>query len=69
METYIKDAQAGEIENGLDFLVPVELLVPRDKNDLACVFSFTNNLLEICEARNNNAELQAGSQSESERLF
>ena len=69
VETYIKDAQAGEIENGLDFLVPVELLVPRDKNDLACVFSFTNNLLEICEARNNNAELQLAAKANQKGYF
>ena len=58
VESYLKDTQSGEAENDLDFLVPVELLVPRDINDTSCVFGFTNNLLEVCEARNNNAELQ-----------
>lgn len=58
IETYLLDIQSGEAENKLGFLVPVELLIPRDMNDTACVYSFTNNLLEVCEARNNNAELQ-----------
>ena len=58
IESYLRDTQSGEAENKLDFLVPVELLVPRDTNDTACVYSFINNLLEVCEARNNNAELQ-----------
>ena len=58
IEAYLCDIQSGKAENKLDFLVPVELLVPRDTNDTACIYSFTNNLLEICEARNNNAELQ-----------
>lgn len=58
IESYLRDIQRGETDNKLDFLVPVELLVPRDTNDASCVYSFVNNLLEICEARNNNAELQ-----------
>lgn len=69
VESYIKDTQTGETENKLDFLVPVELLVPRDINDSACVFSFTNNLLEICEARNNNAELQLAAKANQKGYF
>ena len=69
VESYIRDTQAGETENKLDFLVPVELLVPRDMNDSACVFSFTNNLLEICEARNNNAELQLAAKANQKGYF
>ena len=42
----------------LHFYVPVELLVPRNPNDLACVESFKGELLEICAARNNNVQLQ-----------
>ncbi|MCH5316132.1 MAG: hypothetical protein J1E81_09465 [Eubacterium sp.] len=50
---YLKDFQSED----LDFLIPVELLLPRDLNDCACVSKFKYSLLEICEARNNNAEL------------
>lgn len=66
---YLRDIQNGETENKLDFLVPVELLVPRDANDTACVYSFTNNLLEICEARNNNAELQLTAKANQKGYF
>lgn len=67
--TYLRDIQNGETENKLDFLVPVELSVPRDANDTACVYSFTNNLLEICEARNNNAELQLTAKANQKGYF
>jgi len=41
----------------LKFDIPVEIIVPRDTNDEACVTSFVNSLFEICYARNNNAQL------------
>lgn len=69
IESYLRDIQSGEAENRLDFLVPVELLVPRDINDTACVYAFTNNLLEICEARNNNAELQLTAKANQKGYF
>lgn len=69
IESYLKGIQSGEVENKLDFLVPIELLVPRDINDSACVYSFTNNLLEICEARNNNAELQLTAKANQKGYF
>lgn len=69
VESYLRDTQSGETVNTLDFLVPVELLVPRDMNDTACVFSFTNNLLEVCEARNNNAELQLTAKANQKGYF
>lgn len=69
IESYLRDSQSGETVNLLDFLVPVELLVPRDTNDSACVYSFTNNLLEICEARNNNAELQLTAKANQKGYF
>lgn len=58
VKAYLNAIQKGEIKNKLNFFVPVELLVPSNMNDEECVYSFINNLLEICEARNNNAELQ-----------
>lgn len=69
VESYLKDTQSGETENLLDFLVPIELLVPRDTNDTACVYSFTNSLLEVCEARNNNAELQLTAKANQKGYF
>lgn len=69
VESYLKDIQSGEAVSTLDFLVPVELLVPCDINDSGCVFSFTNNLLEICEARNNNAELQLTAKANQKGYF
>lgn len=45
------------IREELTFLVPLEVLVPADLNDDAIVADFRSELLEICAARNNNAEL------------
>lgn len=42
----------------LDYMVPVELQIPTKSEDERCVLSFKDHLLEICESRNNNAELQ-----------
>lgn len=49
-----------ELENvkeKFDFLVPVELLVPSDPEDVEAVQKFEMSVLEICAARNNNAQL------------
>jgi hypothetical protein len=49
---------AGEEQKGpLDFLVPVEVLVPADIDDPETVDKFNRSLLDICAARNNNVEL------------
>ena len=53
----------------LDFFVPIELLVPRDANDNACVDSFQNELLEICAARNNNVQLQVSAKANQHGYF
>lgn len=45
------------IREDLNFLVPVEVLVPADLEDEEVVAEFRSELLEICAARNNNAEL------------
>ncbi|MEJ0015741.1 MAG: hypothetical protein WDN25_04095 [Acetobacteraceae bacterium] len=45
------------IRDELNFLVPVEVLVPADLADDEVVAEFRSELLEICAARNNNAEL------------
>lgn len=53
----------------LSFYVPVELLVPTDPANPICVEDFNNNLLEICVARNNNAELTAGAKANQKGYF
>lgn len=48
----------GDGPNGaLDFLVPLEVLVPSNLEDDKVVEAFTSSLLDICAARNNNVEL------------
>lgn len=58
VETYLAALKKDPDHRALHFYVPVELLVPRNPNDLACVESFKEELLEICAARNNNVQLQ-----------
>lgn len=41
----------------LDYLIPAEIDVPRDPDDIACVTKYKNDLFDICYARNNNAQL------------
>lgn len=43
-----------ECRDLIDFLIPVELLVPSDPEE---VDEFTSHLLDICSARNNNVQL------------
>lgn len=45
------------IKERFDFLVPVELLVPSDPDDENSVQKFEMSVLDICAARNNNAQL------------
>lgn len=48
-----------EAEDGpLDFLVPIEILVPSDLDDSEIMDEFSSSLLDICAARNNNVELK-----------
>ena len=46
-----------EVRELFDFLVPVELIVPSDVNDEKVVEQFEMSVLDICAARNNNAQL------------
>jgi hypothetical protein len=46
-----------EIREQLDFKVPVELLVPTDPDDPDMVSEFEMALMDVCAARNNNAQL------------
>jgi hypothetical protein len=45
------------VKERFDFLVPVELLVPSDPEDVRAVQQFEMSVLDICAARNNNAQL------------
>lgn len=57
-EAWVANRDAvGEIRDELDFMVPVEVLVPANGEDEDVVLGFKASLLEICAARNNNAEL------------
>lgn len=46
-----------QIKEKFDFLVPVELIVPSDPEDDRTVQQFEMSVLDICAARNNNAQL------------
>lgn len=69
IDIYLEALRKDPTIGNLSFYVPVELLVPRDADDIACVDAFKNDLLEICEARNNNAELDLSSKSNQKGFF
>jgi hypothetical protein len=46
-----------ECKDAIDFLMPVELLVPSDPHDDDGISEFMSQLLDICSARNNNVQL------------
>lgn len=50
-------SELDSVKEQFDFLVPVELLVPSDADDARTVQQFEMSVLEICAARNNNAQL------------
>lgn len=56
------------LEN-LCFLVPIELLVPDDPDDEHSVIGFRTSLLDICEARNNSAQLTSGAKANQKGYF
>jgi hypothetical protein len=44
-------------EGAMDFLIPLEILVPSDLEDDETLEAFNSSLLAICSARNNNVQL------------
>jgi hypothetical protein len=56
-------------DDRLDFYVKVELIVPENPDDEADVSRFQSSILEICEARNNNAELTEGAKGNKAGFF
>lgn len=69
LDNYLEDMRHNPSIGHMDFLVPIELLVPRDPTDYACVECFKSNLLDICAARNNNVQLQAAAKSNQRGYF
>ena len=66
---YLYELKNEPNNSDLDFLIPIELLVPRDMNDESCINSFNNDLLEICAARNNNVQLQVSAKANQKGYF
>ena len=66
---YLNELKKDPNNSDLNFLVPMELLVPRDVNDESCINSFNNDLLEICAARNNNVQLQVSAKANQKGYF
>lgn len=69
IDEYISALQNNPDLDDFSFLVPVELLVPRDVNDSNCVFEFKNELLNVCAARNNNVQLQVSAKANQKGYF
>lgn len=57
------------LNEDLDILIPVELLVPTNPDDISCVEDFSAALLDICAARNNNAQLKAETKANQKGYF
>lgn len=53
----LKPTDEGFDDAALDFLVPLEILVPSDMDDEETLDAFNGSLLSICSARNNNVQL------------
>jgi len=62
-------ASLEEIKEQFDFLVPVELLVPSNVEDEHVVQLFEMSVLDICAARNNNAQLTQETKSNKLGLY
>jgi hypothetical protein len=66
----LRKAQAEEGSDGpLDFMVPLEILVPSDLENDAVVDDFNGSLLDICAARNNNVELTLETKANKKGFF
>lgn len=53
----------------LDFLVPLEVLIPADADDEIALEAFTSSLFEICAARNNNRQLADEAKANKKGLY
>ena len=59
--------EINEVKDQLDFFVPVEILFPRE--GAQGLDSFENSILEIAQARNNNAELTLETKANKKGLY
>ena len=69
IDDYLSEVKNDPSNKDLDFLVPIELLVPSDINDSRAVSAFKDALIEICAARNNNVQLQTSAKSNQRGYF
>ena len=69
IEDYVSAIRDGKIEDDLNFYIPIELVVPANPETPSCLKSFTSNLLEISDARNNNAELKLSAKANQKGYF
>lgn len=69
IDAYLKETKLEEGAEHFTFMVPVELLIPTDVENPACVSNFRNALLEICAARNNNVQLQLSAKANQKGYF
>lgn len=65
----LKASAASGTGGPLDFLVPVEVLVPSDTEDPQALDAFTNSLFEIGAARNNNKQLADEAKANKKGLY
>lgn len=64
-----KREELEEVRNEFQFLVPLELLVPSDVENVQMVQQFEMSVLEICAARNNNAQLTQETKSNKKGFY
>lgn len=65
----IKEDDEGYDAAALDFLVPIEILVPSDLEDEEVMDEFNSSLLKICSARNNNVQLTQETKANKKGFF
>ncbi len=69
IDAYLDALRNSPDTGDLGFYIPIELLIPKNAEDVASVDDFKNDLLEICEARNNNAELTTSAKANQKGYF
>ncbi|WP_411885573.1 hypothetical protein [Polaromonas sp. YR568] len=65
----VKETEDEYDSNALDFLVPVEILVPSDLESEDSMDAFNASLLAICSARNNNVQLTQETKANKKGFF
>lgn len=65
----LKGSAASGEGGPLDFLVPLEVLIPADPDDEIALEAFTSSLFEICAARNNNRQLADEAKANKKGLY